>query len=308
MFRLIEFGLRTMRRNDIAAYVFLAITWGASFVTLLKVIDAFGCIGAVTLRSLLTSSALILFAYVTKRKLNFNASWKAFTIVGATTVVGQLVGLSYATPFIGTAMAAIIVASIPLFSIIIAQIWKTEKVTPQNISGLMLGIIGIVLLVGFPAIPVTTSFTLGCIACFASCFCAAYGSNYANRYMKNTGSWEITIGAFFAGGLMSLPFLYFVPLQRTPELIDYAYLLIQSIVMSGVTYITYFKLVSSIGPTKAISVEFLVTIIAVFAGVLFLNEPLTLQQVLGAVIIIVGCALVLGLLPRKVSKAIPPSA
>lgn len=69
--------------------------------------------------------------------------------------------------------------------------------------------------------------------------------------------------------------------------------------MSGLTYITYFKLVSSIGATKAISVEFAVTVVAVLVGAPVLDEPLSLPQLFGAGIIILGCALVLDLMPKK---------
>ncbi|MDQ1219685.1 hypothetical protein QE432_001243 [Agrobacterium sp. SORGH_AS 745] len=41
-----------MAPRDLAAYIFLAITWGVSFLLLLHVVAAFGWIGAVTLRSL----------------------------------------------------------------------------------------------------------------------------------------------------------------------------------------------------------------------------------------------------------------
>src|SRR5690606_9564444 len=175
----------------------------------------------------------------------------------------------------------------------IAQIWGVERITAKNVSGLALGFIGITMLVGFPAVPLTFTFFFGCFACVASCICAAYGSNYVNRYLKGTGSWEITIAAFMIGGLMSAPLFYWVPIPRIPTVTDWIYLLIQAIVMSSLTYITYFRLVNSIGPTKAISVEFMVTVIAVLAGVVLLNETLTMFQLAGALVIVTGCTLVL---------------
>ncbi|HRE28976.1 MAG TPA: hypothetical protein PK954_20200, partial [Anaerolineales bacterium] len=53
----------------------------------------------------------------------------------------------------------------------------------------------------------------------------------------------------------------------------------------------------AIGPTKTISVEFVVTVVAVLVGVAFLREPLNAIQLAGAAVIILGCLLVLGLLP-----------
>jgi drug/metabolite transporter (DMT)-like permease len=64
--------------------------------------------------------------------------------------------------------------------------------------------------------------------------------------------------------------------------------------------LVYFRLVAEVGATLAISVEFLVTVIAVVIGAVLLGEPLSVAQLVGGAVIIVGCALVLGLTtPRR---------
>lgn len=298
----------TMKPRDIAAYIFLAITWGLSFLVLLKVVHAFGWVGAVTLRSLIAGITLLLLAAATRRRLDFSAGWRPFAVVGATTVAAQLIGLSYATPRIGTAMAAILVAAIPLFSMIIGQLWGLERITLRGLAGLLLGAAGIMVLVGFPAVPITASFALGCAASLFSSFSAAFGSNYANRYLRSAGSLELTSAAFLFGGLMTLPLLLAVPVPATPSAIDFLYLAILACVMSALTYVVYFRLVASIGATRTISVEFAVTVIAVLAGTILLGESLTIIQAFGAVAIIGGCVLVLDPFPRRVKAAVLPSA
>lgn len=297
-----------MKPKDIAAYVFLAVTWGLSFLVLLKVVHAFGWIGAVTLRSLIAGITLLLLAGATRRRLDFSAGWSHFAVVGATTVAAQLIGLSYATPRIGTAMAAILVAAIPLFSMIIGQLWGLERITVRGLAGLLLGAAGIIILVGFPAVPVTTSFALGCAASLFSSFSAAFGSNYANRHLRSAGSLELTSAAFLFGGLMTLPLLLAVPVPAMPRAIDFLYLAILAGVMSAMTYVVYFRLVASIGATRTISVEFAVTVIAVLVGTVMLGESLTIVQGFGAVAIIGGCILVLDPFPRRMKAAALPSA
>ena len=297
-----------MKPKDIAAYVFLAVTWGLSFLVLLKVVHAFGWIGAVTLRSLIAGMALLLLAAATRRRLDFSAGWRPFAVVGATTVAAQLIGLSYATPRIGTAMAAILVAAIPLFSMIIGQLWGLERITLRGLAGLLLGAVGIMILVGFPAVPVTASFALGCAASLLSSFSAAFGSNYANRHLRSAGSLELTSAAFLFGGLMTLPLLLAVPVPAMPRPVDFLYLAILACVMSAMTYVVYFRLVASIGATRTISVEFAVTVIAVSVGTALLGESLTIVQACGAVAIIGGCILVLDPFPRRVKPAPLPSA
>ena len=288
-----------MKPRDIAAYAFLAIAWGFSFLVVLNVVQAFGWIGAVTLRALIAGCTLLALAAVLGRTLNFRPIWKHLLVVGATTVAGQLIGLSYAMPRIGTAMAAIFVAAIPLFSMLIGRIWGLEKITLSGFAGLIMGFLGIVSLVGFPAQEVNQDFILGCGASIFGALCAAYGSNYAALHLRTANAWEVTSGAFLAGGMLTLPLLLFVPIPTLPTLPDYLYLLISGSVMSATTYVLYFGLVTRIGATRTISVEFVVTVVAVFIGALFLGESLSLLQLLGSVIIMLGCALVLGLVPGR---------
>ncbi len=286
-----------MHRRQVVDYVAMALIWGVSFVLVLRAVGAFGWVGAVSLRALAASGILVAGAMATRRRLDFGGRWVPIAVVGATTVAGQLIGLSFATPRIGTAMAAILVASIPLFSMVIGQAWGIERITAAGRVGLVLGFGGVVLLVGFPAVPVTAEFVLGCAASLFGCGCAAVGSNYARRHLREVGSWEQTTGAFLAGGLMTLPLLLLVPVPGVPSAGDVALLLLLAGMCSSLAYVLYFRLVAEAGATVAVSVEFLVTVIAVFVGAVLLGEPLTPAQLAGGAVIIGGCSLVLGLVP-----------
>lgn len=295
-----------MNARDIASYVFLAITWGLSFLVMLRAVEGFGWVGSVTFRCFVAAATLFIVAAASGRRLNFSAGWGRFAVVGLTTVAGQLVGLAYGLPLIGTAMSAIIVATIPLFSMIIARLWGIERLTRRHFAGLALGFSGMVVLVGFPAVPFTADFALGCAATLAACLCAAFGSCYASYRLKGVSSWEITAGSFIVGGIVTLPLLAAVPVPGTPQPLDYLYLLILGALMSATTYVIYFRLVATIGATRAISVEFAVTVVAVLVGALFLREPLSLLQLAGGGAIIAGCALVIGLVAPE--SRIPPAS
>lgn len=286
-----------MTTKDSASYVFLAIVWGLSFLAMLRGVEAFGWVGVVTFRCFVAAATLIVVAALTGRRMNFSAGWRHFAVVGATTVAGQLIGLSFGLPLIGTAMSAIMVATIPLFSMLIARLWGIEQLTRRHHIGLVLGFTGMVVLVGFPAVPFTPEFAVGCATTLVACLCAAYGSCYASYRLKTVSSWDTTAGAFLAGGIITLPLLVFVPVPGTPQPIDYLYLFVLGAIMSATTYVLYFRLVSTIGATRAVSVEFAVTVVAVLVGALILHEPLSAAQIAGAVTIIAGCALVIGLVP-----------
>lgn len=301
-----------MTPKDLAAYLFLAIAWGLSFLCMVEAVEGFGWAGAVAFRAFIAAGTLLVIARLLRKRLDFSFGIWPLVVVGATTVAGQLIFLSYGMPLIGTAMSAILVATIPVFSMLIARVWGVERLNAGAVAGIVLGIVGIVLLVGFPAVPVTADFLIGCAATLVSTSCAAFGSVYAGRRLKGAGTMEMTIGAFISGGLITLPLIAIAPVPGIPAPSAMLALVILGVVMSAATYVLYFGLINSLGPTRAISVEFAVTAVAVVVGTMILHEPLSTPQIAGAAVIGLGCALVLGLirLPRRkrAAEAVSPPA
>lgn len=280
----------------------LALLWGVSFLLVLRVEEAFGWAAGISFRAFIASGALIILAFLTNRKLNFSVSPKHFAIVGVTTVSLQLVGMYIAVPRIGTALTAILIGTIPLFSSVIGKLMNIETISKKGYIGLLLGFMGIVLLVGFPQEILTSDFYLGVVICIIGCVSAAFGSNYSRLKLASVGNWEIVIGAFFFGGLFTLPLIFFVPFNRAIYFTDWVYISALAIFCSSICYVIYFSLVAKIGATRSISVEFLVTVVAVLIGGLYLKEIITMIQLLGAVIVIFGCILILDLIQFKISE------
>ena len=281
-----------MKQRHLVTYAVLALVWGLSFMVLVRVVAAFGWAGTVSFRALTAGGALLLVALLMRRRLDFGCGWKPLAISGFLTVVMQLAGIAFAAPRIGTAMTAI-----PLFSMVVGRIAGLERLNERSIIGLVMGFAGIVLLVGFPHAPLTPEFLFACAISIIGSFSAACGSLYVSTRLRNTDPWVVTIGSFLWGGVMTLPLILFVPLPTVPGLTDFLWLLVLGFVTSALMYVLFFGLLAAIGPTRAISVEFVVTVVAVAAGTLILGERLSTLQILGGVVIIAGCALVLGIWP-----------
>ena len=107
--------------------------------------------------------------------------------------------------------------------------------------------------------------------------------------------------------LMTAPLLAFVPVPTLPRPIDFTYLLVLGAIMSATNCVLYFRLVSTIGATKSISVEFAVTGIALLIGGVLLHERFSAIQIAGTASIIIGCMLVLELLPLRRAWAVRES-
>ena len=61
-----------MQRRDLVDYGILSGVWGVSFAVLLKVVQAFGWVGAVTFRALIAGSLLFAIGAARKRRLSCN--------------------------------------------------------------------------------------------------------------------------------------------------------------------------------------------------------------------------------------------
>jgi drug/metabolite transporter (DMT)-like permease len=285
-----------MKSEITTKFSILALLWGVSFLLLLRVVEAFDWGAAISVRAFIASGSLFLLSLLLRRKLDFSVGINHFAVLGATSVSFQLIGLSIAVPRIGTALTAILVGAIPLFSSVIGRLMKIEEIDQIGFIGLVLGFVGIIFLVGFPSAKLGSDFFLGFFICLAGCISAAFGSNYSKLKLSNTGNWEQVIGAFFFGGLFTLPLLLFVPIKSGLDPSDWVNMVALAVICSAFCYVIYFSLVLKIGATRSISVEFLVTVVAVLIGAFYLNEAISLIQLFGAVLVVLGSILILDLL------------
>ena len=70
---------------------------------------------------------------------------------------------------------------------------------------------------------------------------------------------------------------------------------------SSIAYVLYYRLIADIGPTRALTMAFLMPVFGMLWGALFLSEPITLPMIAGCALIIGGATAVLR--PARVSPA-----
>ncbi|MDH4134395.1 MAG: DMT family transporter, partial [Gammaproteobacteria bacterium] len=80
----------------------------------------------------------------------------------------------------------------------------------------------------------------------------------------------------------------------TPGAAAWGSLVALGILCTGIAYILFFRLIDKAGPSKAMTVTFLIPVFALLYGALLLNEPVTLQMLLGGVVVLCGVAFALG--------------
>jgi drug/metabolite transporter (DMT)-like permease len=109
----------------------------------------------------------------------------------------------------------------------------------------------------------------------------------------------VAAGSQFASMLWLLPFGLWAWPAELPSNTAWANLAGLALLCTGVAYILYFRLMARVGPTKAVTVTFLIPVFAVLWGAIFLGEALTMAMAGGGALILAGTALALGLWPRR---------
>ena len=75
---------------------------------------------------------------------------------------------------------------------------------------------------------------------------------------------------------------------------------------SSIAYVLYYRLIADIGPTRALTMAFLMPVFGMLWGALFLGEPITLAMIAGCALIIAGATAVLRPAPASPSPSPSP--
>ena len=68
---------------------------------------------------------------------------------------------------------------------------------------------------------------------------------------------------------------------------------------TSLAFVLYFRLIARVGPTKAITVTFLIPVFAVVFGAILLDEPISVSMIVGGLVILLGTGLSTGLLKPR---------
>jgi len=96
--------------------------------------------------------------------------------------------------------------------------------------------------------------------------------------------------------LFLLPLVPIFPTQHIPTLPVILAVAALALACTAFAYLIYFQLIKNVGPTRALTVTFLVPPFGVLWGVLLLHEVVTWSTIAGFAIILAGTALVTGVL------------
>lgn len=291
-----------MKAFDIGELVLLAALWGASFLFMRLGAHEFGPIVLAAVRVGLASVMLVPLLGSRGQLGQLREHWRGLLVVGALNSAIPFALFSFAALSITAGLSSIVNATTPLWTAIVAFVWLRQGLTRWRVLGLVVGFAGVAFLAWDKA-----SFKPGAdhtgfwavVACAAATLCYGIAANATKRFLAVASPLAVATGSqLSAAVLLTLPAVALWP-STAPSGTAWAAAFALAALCTAVAYILYFRLMSRVGPTNAVSVTFLIPLFAILWGALFLSEAITAQMVIGGGIVLVGIALALGLVGPK---------
>ena len=285
-----------MKPRHLLAFILLGTIWSASFLWIkiaVAEIGPFTLVGFRVLFGALTAGLATVFARSAWPR--DRGTWITYVILGITSVAIPFLLISWGEQTIPSAVASILNASTPLFTIVIAHfLLRDDRMTVQRVIGVLAGFAGVVVLLSKDLQAGAQSSILGQAAVIVASLFYAASSIYARRKTEHVpglvrGAAPLVTASLFMAAVIPAA-EHPVRLPSLP--ITWVALLWLGALGSGLALILWYYLLHAIGPTRTALVSYIFPLGGVLLGVLFLGETLTWQLFLGAVFIVVSVVVV----------------
>ena len=197
---------------------------------------------------------------------------------------------------IDSALAGILMAIMPLATLVLAHIWVAgEQMTRNRVAGFLLGFGGIVVLMGPAAVAGlggTPIEIFAQLAVLSGALCYAANTIIVRRTLK--GDVMVASAAIIAvAAVISVPIALVVdqPWRLAPSWLSVSAVIWIGIGPTAIATLAYLKLIGSAGPTFMSLVNYCIPVVALFLGVAVLGEEPGASAYTGLVLILTGIAL-----------------
>jgi len=280
----------------------LSVLWGGSFffteIALVDLPPLTLVLCRVSIATMVLWWVVLLRDIAIPRDLKF---WAGVAVMGGLNNLVPFCLIVWSQTQISSSLAAILNATTPLFTLLIAHIaTDSEKLTLRKTIGVLIGFVGVVVIFGLP----TSGNTLGLLAPGAVLL-AAFSYGCAGVFGRRFGT---TPPILTAAGMTSTSSLMLLPLSAiidqpwhlpVPNTSTIVAVLGFATLSTALAYILYFAILKRAGASNLLLVTFLIPVSAILLGVGFLDEALLAQHMIGMAVIGLGLLVIDGRLLSK---------
>jgi len=284
-----------MRKEGVQVYIavlFAMIFWGFSFIWSKMVFEVYRPVTTVLLRLVISSAFMwvvgLAFGKINKlRKKDLKAMILLTFYQPFLYFIGENIGLS----MVSSTVAAVIIATIPLFTPVASYFFFKERVSVMNVLGILVSIFGVFLVIVKDNFSLKASpagillLLLAVVSAIAYSVAIKKFSRYYNAYSLIT--YQNTFGILmFLPVFLIFDYEHFMQAQITTEALNA--LLMLAIFASSMAFIFFTYGIQKLGITKANAISNMIPAFTAIFAFLVLGERLTLTNITGVLTVISG--------------------
>ena len=296
---------RRMEGLDWAMLLGLALAFGSAFFFVHLGLRSFGPISVGLGR--VSIAAIVLTTVALLRGRRFPADLPtllALLVMGALNNAIPFSLISWSQMRIDSGLAAILNATTPIFTVLLAHLAGDERLSARRLAGVLFGFAGVAVLIGPEALTRFDPTDLAEVAILGAACSYAFAGLWGRRFRALPV--EIAAAGMLIGSsliLLPIALLFERPWEVTPRFDSLAAIVALAVIGTSIAYLLYFRLLARVGPTNLLLVTFLLPVVALALGALFLGERIHPVELTGLLLIMAGLAAidgrVLSLLARR---------
>ena len=270
----------------------LALLWGSGFLWIKLALTGLAPVHLTLVRCALGAATLLALAYPARRRLpRDRATWGRLVVAALFCNALPFALFSFGERTVDSGVAGVMNATTPLWSLLIGLALGTDRrLPPLRLLGLVLGFGGILLI--FSPWQHSGLAGWGALALLAAAASYAIAFAYMARKLTANGA-PIALSAAqlmtaTAWTALALPATTSVPHLNWTAVLA---VVVLGIFGTGITFYLNYRLILDEGPTTAATVGYLLPVVSVALGALFLGEPLTPRILAGMAIVLGAVAL-----------------
>ena len=280
----------------------LGFLWGASFLFVEILLNYISPFMIVYLRVSLASLILILYLIISKIKFQFSFLLVFnFFIMGMLNNVFPFLLITYGQQTVSGGLASILNANTSFLTILLASlILKNEPLTKSRIIGVLIGVIGVIIVVGYGNIYDLFDKGSGKFLILLSGLSYAFAAIFAKVRLQNIQPEVAATGMLTMSTLILSPFIFLFYGNEVLSLniISISYSLMFAVICSVLAYFIYFKILLSTGAGNLLICTIIIPPSAILLNTILIGESITLNELIGLVIITFGLLILDGRLKK----------
>jgi drug/metabolite transporter (DMT)-like permease len=284
-------------RLDWLLFVLLGFFWGSSYLFIKIGVEA-GLQPFTLVATRLFFGALLLGTIVAVAREALPRERRMYghlAVLGLFSVALPFMLITWAETHVDSSLAAVLTGAVPLFVIpIAALLLPTEKITANAILGILIGLVGVAVVVGFNPATLTGTELVPQLALIGAAASYALGGVYARRNVRGLRPMiPALFQVSFALVMTAIPALLIErPWEGALTLEAFLAVLWLGLIGSGAAYLIFFRLLQHWGATRTSLVAYLLPIWGIVLGALALAEPIDARLLAGTALVIAGIGLV----------------